>query len=149
MKLSPLAARVISFFALAACTHPRPGTTGGAPAPATSARPSPAAVTLPPIPLVQGTLQIRVVYPSPNQLIQARDSNFIFGSVGNGRAKLTIDGAPVQVYPNGSFIAFLPLPTRDHTSYDLMATLGSDTARATQPIQSMGRPSYSYSLYGP
>ena len=135
MKLSALAARVIPLFALAACTHPRPGTTGGAPTPATSAQPSPAAVSLPPMPLVQGALQIRVVYPSPNQLIQTRDSNFIFGSVGNGHAKLTIDGAPVQVYPNGSFIAFLPLPSRDHTSYDLMATLGSDTARATQPIR--------------
>ncbi|MGH7649083.1 MAG: N-acetylmuramoyl-L-alanine amidase [Gemmatimonadaceae bacterium] len=90
---------------------------------------------MPPIPLAKGALQIRVVYPSPNQLIQSRDSNFIFGSVGNGHAILTIDDSPVQVYPNGSFIAFLPLPTRDHPAYDLLATLGSDTARATQPIR--------------
>ncbi|HEX6808690.1 MAG TPA: N-acetylmuramoyl-L-alanine amidase [Gemmatimonadaceae bacterium] len=135
MKLWPTSASAI-LVALAACTHPRPGNAGGAPTPNTSsAQPSPLSVSLPPIPLVQGALQIRVVYPSPNQLIQARDSNFIFGSVGNGHAKLTIDGAPVQVYPNGSFIAFLPLPARDHTSYDLMATLGADTARVTQPIR--------------
>jgi len=134
MNLCRFAAATL--LAAVACTHPRPGATGGAPTPSpSSAQPSPAAVSLPPIPLVKGALQIRVVYPSPNQLIQARDSNFIFGSVGNGHAKLTIDGAPVQVYPNGSFIAFLPLPAKDHSSYDLMATLGSDTARATQTIR--------------
>lgn len=135
MKLRRIAAATL--LAAAACTHTRTGAAGGAPTPSnpSSAQPSPAAVNLPPIPLVKGALQIRVVYPSPNQLIQARDSNFIFGSVGNGHAKLTIDGAPVQVYPNGSFIAFLPLPAREHSSYDLMATLGSDTARATQTIR--------------
>ena len=122
----------------AACSHTPKA--GGAPTPATSgpaaAQPSSASpLNVPPIPLVLGALQIRVVYPSPNQLIQSRDSNFIFGSVGNGHATLTIDGAPVQVYPNGSFIAFLSLPARDHPAYDLLATLGPDTARATQPIR--------------
>lgn len=134
--MKPCRFAAAALLAAVACAHPRTGTTGGAPTPTTSpAQPSPSAASLPPIPLVEGALQIRVVYPSPNQLIQARDSNFIFGSVGNGHAKLTIDGAPVQVYPNGSFIAFLPLPSRDHTSYDLMATLGSDTARASQPVR--------------
>src|SRR6185312_4840242 len=128
--------RLAALLVLSACAHKNTAV-AGAPTPSTPAasRPSAAAVNLPPIPLATGPLQIRVVYPSPNQLIQSRDSNFIFGSVGNGHALLTIDGAPVQVYPNGSFIAFLPLPARDHTSYDLMATLGADTARATQPIR--------------
>ena len=128
--------RLAALLVLSACAHKNTAV-AGAPTPSTPAasRPSAAAINLPPIPLATGPLQIRVVYPSPNQLIQSRDSNFIFGSVGNGHAVLTIDGTPVQVYPNGSFIAFLPLPTRDHTSYDLMATLGADTARATQPIR--------------
>ena len=128
---------VVPVLALAlACTRTQTPPAGGAPAPASStAKPPPSAANLPPIPLVQGALEIRVVYPSPNQLIQSRDSNFIFGSVGNGHASLTIDGSPVQVYPNGSFIAFLPLPTPDHPMYDLVAALGSDTARATQPIR--------------
>lgn len=125
------------FLVFAACSHPHGA--GAAPTPAVvpaAPQPTPASTSrLPPIPLVQGALQIRVVYPSSNQLIQSRDSNFIFGSVGNGHAELTIDGSPVQVYPNGSFLAFLPLPTRDHPSYDLMATLGSDTARATQTVR--------------
>lgn len=123
----------------AACTRSQSGA-GSAPtpesAPSTASRPSTATpANVPPIPLAKGALQIRVVYPNPNQLIQARDSNFIFGSVGNGHATLTIDGSPVQVYPNGSFIAFLPLPAREHPAYDLVATLDADTARATQAIR--------------
>ncbi|HEU4642037.1 MAG TPA: N-acetylmuramoyl-L-alanine amidase [Gemmatimonadaceae bacterium] len=98
--------------------------------------PSPAAPpTLPPIPLVLGPLQPKVVYPEENQLLQSRDSNFIFGSVGNGHATLTINGTRVPVQPNGSFIAFLPLPPDSQPRYDLVAALGSDTARATRVVR--------------
>src|SRR3954447_2837619 len=54
-----------------------------------------AAPPLPAIPLVTGPLAPRVVFPQPNQTIPVRDSNFIFGSVGNGQATLTINGAPI------------------------------------------------------
>ncbi|HEX2778555.1 MAG TPA: N-acetylmuramoyl-L-alanine amidase, partial [Gemmatimonadaceae bacterium] len=77
----------------------------------------------------------RVVYPTANALIQSRDSNFIFGSVGNGNASLTINGAPVHVWPNGAFLAWLPIPTVDMQRYDLVVALGSDTARLTRPVR--------------
>jgi hypothetical protein len=44
------------------------------------------AATLPPVPLVEGELAIKVQYPPPDHLIEARDSTFLFGSVGNGKA---------------------------------------------------------------
>src|ERR1051325_7602178 len=44
---------------------------------------------LPAVPLVEGPLAPKTVYPEPNQAISVRDSNFIFGSVGNGHATLT------------------------------------------------------------
>src|SRR5687768_15082187 len=53
-------------------------------APTTS--PAPEAATrapLPPVPLVEGPLQPRVVYPQANQMIGSRDSTFILGSVGH------------------------------------------------------------------
>lgn len=65
---------------------------------------------LPPIPVVDGPLRLEVGYPPENALLAVRDSNFIFGSTGSGRARLTIDGVPVQVAPNGGFLAFLPVP---------------------------------------
>lgn len=122
-----------------ACASTRPSSVPAAPAPASAPAAAPPLATpgsrLPAVPLSTGPLAITVVYPSPNQLIQSRDSNFIFGSVGNGNATLTIDGVPVHVYPNGSYLAFLPLPPRDHATYDLVAALGADTARSSQPVR--------------
>src|SRR5512142_1034054 len=68
------------------------------------------AAALPPIPTVDGPLRIDVVAPGENEELPTRDSTFVYGSVGTGRATLTIDGAPVKVEPNGSFLAWLPLP---------------------------------------
>ena len=121
---------------LAACT---PAAAGISPAPnanvpanAEGAMPNPA---LPPIPLVSGALAPKVVYPDQDHLIQSRDSNFIFGSVGNGKATLTINGVAVPVLPNGSYIAFLPNPPATQPTYDLVAVLNGDTARLTRTVR--------------
>jgi N-acetylmuramoyl-L-alanine amidase len=90
---------------------------------------------LPPIPLVTGTLRPTVIYPVANSLVEARDSNFIFGSVGSGKAQLWINGAPVAVAPNGAFLAWLPVPAVDSARYDLVAVAGADTARLEQPVR--------------
>ena len=122
-RIAPLA---VAFLALAACT-PRGGA-GTEPEPVS-------APGLPPIALVEGPLQPRVQYPAENQAIDVRDSNFVHGSVGNGRASLTINGIPVQVAPNGAFIAFLPVPPAEAPAYELVATLGADTARFTRRLR--------------
>jgi len=101
------------------------GTTRPAPAPAPSVTgESPG---LPPIPTRTGPLELRVVHPTPGATIAVRDSTFIYGTTGTGAARLWISGTPVQVHPNGAFLAFLPIP-RDGR-YELMATTGQDTAR--------------------
>ena len=105
------------------------------PAPPT-AHPQPASpIALPPVPLVEGALAIHVVYPATRQLIESRDSNFIFGSIGNGRASLTIDGAPVRVYPNGAFLGWVANPPAATPRYHLVATRGTDTARFTEEVR--------------
>jgi hypothetical protein len=76
---------------------------------------------------VEGPLDPKVVFPSRNQIIGVRDSNFIFGSVGNGRARLTINGAPVSVAPNGAFLAYLPVPPPAAPRYEVVAYLGAAT----------------------
>jgi len=75
-----------------------------------------------------------VVYPPANHLLSVRDSTFIFGSVGNGRATLTINGAPVKVHPNGGWLGFLPVP-RETARYELVVALGADTTRYTHPVR--------------
>jgi N-acetylmuramoyl-L-alanine amidase len=87
------------------------------------------------VPHVTGPLEIKVVYPTAGQTIPAVDSNFVFGSVGNGDAALTINGVPTPVWPNGAFIGWLPLPPANAPRYDLVAAVGSNVARMTQPVK--------------
>jgi N-acetylmuramoyl-L-alanine amidase len=93
-----------AFLAFAACgpaVAPGPGPPPGEPPPVRD--------DLPPVPPAAGPLEVRVVYP-PEDALVATDSNFIFGSVGTGGATLVINGAPVDVAPNGAFLGFLPVP---------------------------------------
>lgn len=130
--------------ALASCTSAAPGGVTPAPTPAGGGFPSdvPAGgesrVALPPIPRVDGRLSPRIVYPRAEALIQARDSNFVFGNVGRGDAKLTINGIPVEVMPNGSYLAWLPVPPADAPRYELLATSGADTVRVWHPVRLLG-----------
>ena len=120
---------------LAACGNPP------APSPAPAPRrapvpPRPAPPPpLPPIPLVIGPLQPKVVYPAADHLIESPDSNYVFGSLGNGKASLTVNGVPAHVYPNGAFMVWLANPPRTAPRYDLVATLGHDTARVSLPVR--------------
>jgi N-acetylmuramoyl-L-alanine amidase len=93
-------------------------------------------------------LRIHVQHPAAGALVDARDSSFIFGHVGNGRATLTINGIAVPVLPNGSYLAFLPLPTSDSTRFELVAALGSDTVRLSHPVR-LPAPRPSLALDGP
>jgi N-acetylmuramoyl-L-alanine amidase len=86
------------------------------------------------MPVVDGPIAIRVVYPQAGQTVTSRDSNFIFGSLGSGRAALSINGHPARVYPNGAFIAFIPNPPGPSPRYELVAERGGESVRATHSI---------------
>ncbi len=90
---------------------------------------------LPPVPDVDGPLAIKVVYPPRNAVIGSRDSNFVFGSVGNGNAGLTINGNLVPVWPNGAFLGWVPNPPADSQWYDLVAYTLRDTVRLRFPAR--------------
>ncbi len=105
-----------------------------APPPA-PARPVSAPAPLPPVPFEDGPLAIRVVSPPRNATLPRLDSTFIFGSVGSGAATLRINGAPVTVQPNGAFLGYLPMPTGDAPSYELVAEKGGASATLSVPIR--------------
>jgi N-acetylmuramoyl-L-alanine amidase len=139
MKASTISVlTVIVAAATASCStapgRPAPAPTP-APAPIVRAPLPPANPKLPPVPDVRGPLQINVVYPKPDQLLTARDSNFIFGSVGSGDAALEINGVPVPVWPNGAFMGWLRVPPDSAPRYDLVAANSTSTARLTLPIK--------------
>ncbi|HYD52422.1 MAG TPA: N-acetylmuramoyl-L-alanine amidase [Gemmatimonadaceae bacterium] len=126
MRLRLVVAAGLATLAFAACSR----LPGAATTPTAGDGPS----GLPAIPLAEGRLAPRVQYPAANSTIGTRDSNFVFGSVGNGRATLTINGLPVRVAPNGAWLAFLPVP-RATGRYELVAAVGADTARLTHPVR--------------
>ena len=117
---------------LAACTRPAP------PPPATPAvdmRPvapagdtTPPATALPEVPPVRGPLRLQVVYPAPDAVVRAKDSSFLLGSVGTGDARLTINGHPVRVWPNGAWLAWIPLPPDSLMRFRIVATTGTESA---------------------
>ena len=131
----------ISIAALGAACAPRrpaaptPTPVAALPVPVTPAplpSPNPG---LPSTPHVTGPLEIKVVYPTAGQLIQSKDSNFIFGSVGNGDAALTINGVPTPVWPNGAFMGWLANPPADKPRYDVVAAVGSEVVRLSHPVK--------------
>lgn len=87
---------------------------------------------LPPVPPRRGTLAIDVVYPDEGAQLTTADSNFIFGSVGTGQARLTINGQPVEVAPNGAFLGFLPVPANGVYALHAEAAAGGQTQSAEQ-----------------
>ncbi len=97
--------------------------------------PSAHAAPLPPIPAADGPLTVSVVYPLEGQLLTARDSTFVFGSVGTGAASLTIDGSPVAVAPNGAFLAWLPLPDDSAAVFHIVALAGAASAALDWPVR--------------
>lgn len=126
--------------AVIACTPRSPSAPAPEPVPApppvVMRAPVPAAnPALPAVPLVTGPLAIRVVYPPAGHLIQSRDSNFVFGSVGNGTAGLMINGVLAPVWPNGAFLAWLANPSPEAPRYDIVATTGVDTVRVEHPVK--------------
>lgn len=95
---------------------------------------------LPAMPLERGPLAINVVYPRAGETVASTDSAFIFGSVGHGEASLTINGIPAPVWPNGAFMAYLPVPPRDNPVYQLVATVGGETAQLTHAVKLPAEP---------
>lgn len=82
---------------------------------------------LPPVAPVRGPLAIRVVYPTPGDRVDATDSSFTFGSIGSGDASLTINGQPVQVWPNGAWLAWIAFPPDSVMRFELTAVRGAET----------------------
>lgn len=92
---------------------------------------------------VREPLHITIVYPDTADPIQAQDSSFLFGSVGRGRGDvaLSINGFPVRVLANGSWLAWIPLPTDSLARFQIVARAAREqqettfVARIAQPFR--------------
>ena len=103
--------------------HPRP-----CPARGDSPRPI-RATTCPRSRSSVGPLALRVTYPARRHArSRRRIRRFCWAAPGAGDAELTINGAPVQVWPNGGWIAWVALPPDSLMRLELRARTPRDTA---------------------
>ncbi|MGB2578615.1 N-acetylmuramoyl-L-alanine amidase [Elusimicrobium simillimum] len=81
---------------------------------------------------------ISVEFPHENMAIDAgAKSIFLFGSVADPKANLTINGVEVPVYSNGGFLTFLPVEVGDFT-FLLQTTNGETVTQATRTVKVKG-----------
>ncbi len=68
-------------------------------------------------------------------VVEADDSTFLIGSTGAGDAELTINGAPVQVWPNGGWIAWVQIPRDSLVRFELRSRTPRDTATLVHEVR--------------
>lgn len=87
------------------------------------------------MPAADGPLAIRLVYPSQADRVDVEDSSFVFGSVGDGRAAVTVNGQPARVTRNGAFIAWIRYPAESPARLVIEARRGSERATTVVTVQ--------------
>ena len=91
------------------------------------------------MPVARGPLDLTVVYPKWRDLVDAPDTNFIFGATGDGSAQLTVNGFPARVWPNGAWFAWIPFPQDSLMEFHLVAKTESDSVELTYLAQRASR----------
>lgn len=86
------------------------------------------------IPKQGGSLRVQVRHPAPDRPAPVGGYDYVMGSIGNGDASLWIDGTPVPVLPNGSFLARVPAPKSGSAGYHIVAVHELDTIRVVHPV---------------
>jgi len=75
------------------------------------------------------------VYPAPTDLVEVKDSSFLFGSTGTGDAVLAINGVPVRVWPNGAWVAWLAFPPDTIMTFELRARTATDSSSLSYTVR--------------
>ncbi len=94
--------------------------------------------SLPSVAPVRGPLSLRVIYPPEGALVQAGDSSFLFGSAGTGDARVTINGDSVRVWPNGAWLAWVPLPAESLMRFRVEARTDSSAVALDHAVRRAG-----------
>jgi N-acetylmuramoyl-L-alanine amidase len=102
----------------------------GAPAESLAASPE-----LPSMKPVRGPLALHIVYPTPDAVLQVRDSSFLFGTAGSGDARVSIDGQPARVWPNGAWLAYVALPPDSLMQLRIEARTDRDSVSTIYPVR--------------
>jgi len=78
-------------------------------------------------------IKIEIVYPREGSQVVAAEATFIFGNVFPVDVDLRVNNVATRVYPNGSFLAFVPVEPGQF-SFTCQAVAGSDTATVVRNV---------------
>lgn len=92
------------------------------------------------IPARDGPLSITLTYPTPGTIVPTVDSIALWGTIGTGRATLTVDGRPVTVEANGTFATFVPVAAGPAPRLVLVARRGRDSVAHVVPLERRAAP---------
>ena len=76
-----------------------------------------------------------MAYPQPDAVLQVRDSSFLFGTAGTGDARVTVNGQPARVWPNGAWLAYVALPADSIMQLRIEARTAGDSAVLDYPVR--------------
>ncbi len=82
---------------------------------------------------VRPEIKIEIVYPKEGSQVIAAESTFVFGNVSPVEASFSVNGIPIALYPNGAFLAYVPV-TPGYFAFQCLAVSGSDTSRAVRHV---------------
>jgi N-acetylmuramoyl-L-alanine amidase len=131
--LAAVCAGIVGSACARSATVPGPAPT--APSPARAPAESLASPELPAMKPVRGPLDLRVVYPPSDAVLQVRDSSFLFGTAGSGDARVTVDGQPAKVWPNGAWLAYVALPGDSLMQLRIEARTAADSVSMIYPVR--------------
>lgn len=76
-------------------------------------------------------LRMVIAHPAPGAVVDVGDSLFLFGSLSDPAAHLTVAGRPVAVAPDGGWLAWIVVPRDSLIRVELTASLGSTSVKRT------------------
>ena len=82
---------------------------------------------------IRAEIKIEVIYPKEASQVTASESTFIFGNVTPVEVDFSVNNVPTKVYPNGAFLAFVPVEPGNF-SFVCQAIANGDTARVVRNV---------------
>jgi hypothetical protein len=82
---------------------------------------------------IHAQIKLEVIYPKEGSQVTASESTFIFGNVSPIGASFTVNNVAVNLYPNGAFLAVVPVEPGNF-SFVCQAVADGDTARLVRSV---------------
>lgn len=82
---------------------------------------------------IQAEIKIEVIYPKEGSQVVAAESTFVFGNVLPVEVDFSVNTTSPHVYPNGAFLAFVPVEPGNF-SFVCRAVTNGDTARLVRNV---------------